>query len=135
MLWYMPGFEIQSHGNMLNAKHRSFSIIHAIYSMAQLKVFWNYWTFLILALLSIELLLRLTAKIFDTKSFIEVSDCMATSFRKFVKVSYFCNNMWKTDRGGDKNFWSSQKAFEMLIILIAVECSSRKSFHPNHESL
>ena len=81
----MPGFEIQSHGNMLSAKHRLFSIIHAIYSMAQLKVIETIELFL-LALLSIELLLRLTVKIFDTKKFIEVSDCMATSFRNLNKM-------------------------------------------------
>jgi len=81
----MPGFEIQSHENMLRVRRHSFSIIHASYSMAQLKVIETIELFL-LALLSIELLLRLTVKIFDTKKFIEVSDCMATSFRNLNKM-------------------------------------------------
>ena len=34
----MPGFEILSHENMLRVRRHSFSIIHASYSMAQLKV-------------------------------------------------------------------------------------------------
>jgi len=86
----MPGFEIQSHcSNMLNA-----NIAHFNYSCNLFDgTIESILKLLNFSYIGIALYRATVANYsyFDTKNFIEVSDCTATNFRKFVKVSYFCN--------------------------------------------